>query len=139
MRFKNVQCVYCDKEFDETDNDYDYITNEENITNMNNKIVYKEFDMLSSEYSDIIVYLNFPIMFKIEVDETGFYYINERFNLYVYGSSQQEAENNLLGAFRDQVEAFCFEDDAFLDKNAQKLKRDLKEVYKHAKKKERCI
>ena len=60
---------------------YEYITNEESTTSMDNEIVYKEFDVLSSKNSEIIVYLNFPILFKIEIDENGFYYINERFNL----------------------------------------------------------
>ncbi|MBR2138611.1 MAG: hypothetical protein IJ966_04840 [Bacilli bacterium] len=115
---------------------YEYITNEESTNNMDNRIVYKEFDVLSSEDSEIIVYLNYPILFKIEIDENGFYYINERFNLYVYGATQKEAENRLLESFYDQCEAFCFEEDSKLDKNAQKLKKDLLEVYKYAKKKD---
>lgn len=115
---------------------YEYITNEESTTNMDNEVVYKEFDVLSSKNSEIIVYLNFPILFKIEIDENGFYYINERFNLYVYGENQEEAESRLLEAFREQCEAFCYEEDSKLDKNAQKLKKDLKEIFKYAKKKD---
>ena len=53
--------------------------------------------------------------------------------MYVYGETQKEAENNLLTAFREQMEMFCNEEDEKLDKNAQKLKKDLKEVYKYAK------
>lgn len=113
----------------------DYISNKESSTNMYNNNLYKELDVLSSNDSNTVLYLNFPISFKIEADENGFYYISEKYNLYVYGKTQDEAENNLLEAFKDQFEAFCFEEDVHLDKNAQILKKNLLEVYKYAKKK----
>lgn len=114
----------------------DHIISRENTTNMENNNIYKELEILSSDYSDVVLYLNFPISFKIEVDENGFYYISEKYNLYVYGKTQNEAESNILEEFRDQFDAFCFEEDINLDKNAQTLKKNLLEVYKYAKKKD---
>lgn len=134
--YKKYGIVFFDDKYNKNIiSNHEYITNEESTNNMDNKIVYKEFDVLSSENNELIVYLNFPILFKIEIDENGFYYINERFNLYVYGATQNEAENRLLEVFIDQCNMFCSEEDSKLDKNAQKLKKDLLEVYRYAKKK----
>ena len=73
--------------------------------------------------------LNYPINFKIECDENGYYYINETFNLYVYGKTQEEAENKLVDAFKEQLNIFAYEEDNKLDKNAIALKKRLLEVY----------
>lgn len=114
---------------------YDYITNKESSILMDkSNISYKELKELSNDKE--IIYLNNPISFKIEADNDGIYYINKKYNLYVYGQNQLEAEANLVEAFRDQMICFCYDDDVNLDDNAKLLKQSLLGIFNYAKKKE---
>lgn len=101
----------------------------------NSNVSYKKLDKLFNSVNKETIYLNYPIVFKIEVDENGIYYINEKYNLYVYGASQSEAEDNLVESFKEQVMAFGFEEDSKLDENAKLLKAELLKIYKYDKKK----
>ena len=88
---------------------------------------------LVSLYNDVTkekILLNYPINFKIECDKYGYYYINEKFNLYVYGETQEEAEDKLVDAFKEQLNIFAYEEDNKLDKNALDLKNKLLGIYK---------
>ena len=115
-----------------------FFTNAYNSTKVNtcimkSEIIYKELKVLTNGNEKI--YLNFPILFKIETDENGFYFISEKYNMYVYGENQIETEKNLVESFMDQYNLFCLADSNTLDKNAQILKSNLKEVFNYAERK----
>lgn len=115
---------------------YGHSINEENITTMENNVSIKRLSELCNKETGEIIILNHPITFRIEIDEDGIYYNSDKYNLYVYGETQSDAENNLVDAFKDQIEIFGKELDVNLDENARRLKRNLLEVYSGAKKKE---
>ena len=113
---------------------YDYITSKESSLLMDkSNILYKELKELSNNKE--IIYLNKPISFKVEFDEDGIYYVNQKYNLYVYGQNQMEAEANLVDAFNEQMTFFCYDDDSKLDANARLLKQNLLGIFKYAKEK----
>lgn len=87
-------------------------------------ILDKLYDSSSHEY----VSLRMPIVFRIENDENGFYYINKEYNLFVYGETPDEARENILEDLRGLCCLYLDEDDANLDDNALKLKKRLSKL-----------
>lgn len=100
--------------------------NEENTTIMNDQIYYNKFNELHDKETNQKIILNSPLVLRIESDKDGFYYINERYNLYIYGETQEVAENNILDELRSQYIIYALESDDNLDDKAQKLKYDLR-------------
>ncbi len=110
------------------------------IRNDNNNIIGENYIMEKSEYQksfielydvdqDKMVRLSKSIEFVISSDEDGFYYSNEEYNVYVYGKTQNDAENNLLCELKFQYHSYVFENDCDLDTNAQKLKYKLLSLF----------
>ena len=73
--------------------------------------------------------LNSAIVFKIEVENCGFYYINEKYNIYAFGETQEEVENNLFDAFMDQYESYALEKDENLTEKSLILKDNLLKIF----------
>ena len=105
-----------------------------------NNIIGENYIMEKSEYQksfielydvdqDKMVRLSKSIEFVISSDEDGFYYSNEEYNVYVYGKTQNDAENNLLCELKFQYHSYVFENDCDLDTNAQKLKYKLLSLF----------
>lgn len=92
------------------------------------KKLSKKFTYFENDKNNIIE-LRFPIEFFIETDENGFYYINKKYNLYVFGETQKEVESKIYDEFLRQYEFYAKDDDVNLDNNAKKLKYDLLSVY----------
>lgn len=99
--------------------------NEENSTIMQEQNYYTEIKELYDEENNQLITLNQPLILRIEVDKNGFYYINEKYNLYIYGITQDEAEKNIVKELKSQYIIYALEKDDNLDKNAKKLKYDL--------------
>lgn len=106
-----------------------YTLNERNDFVMNKRVLNKSFFELKNSMTGECITLNKTINFKIEVDENGFYYINDDYNIYAYGITQKEAEDNILEEFKIQYMFYALEDDDKLDDNAKKLKYNLLKVY----------
>ena len=94
-----------------------------------NEYILKKFNKLHNTITGKTLTLTNQITFKIEIEPEGFYYSNEKYNIYAFGISQEDAENNLLDEFLIQYNAYALEKDEMLDHNAQVLKRDLLSIY----------
>lgn len=85
----------------------------------------KEFSILKNDTTGREIYLNDKIVFEIEIDENGFYYSNNKYNIYAFWETQNEVENNLVEEFLIQYKAYALEEDENLDSNSLILKKDL--------------
>lgn len=102
----------------------------ERIDSVNQKDnLFKSFFELRNEKIGKYIKLNEGIKFKIEIDENGFYYSNDEYNIYAYGMTQEEAENDIFDEFIIQYEAYALEKDENLDDNSKILKNKLLRVY----------
>lgn len=95
---------------------------------INKNSLNKSFLKLKNSLTGECIILKKTINFKIEIDENGFYYINDDYNIYAYGKTQIEAENNILEEFKEQYYFYALEDDDKLDDNAKKLKYRLLKI-----------
>ena len=96
---------------------------------MVNKSYTKSFLYLKDYKTNRCIYLNEPIIFKIDIDANGFYYSSEEYNIYAYGKNQKSAEQDIFNEFELQYKEYAMEDDENLDKNARELKQRLLNIY----------
>lgn len=96
---------------------------------MNNKEIKKTFKELYDANNDTTIKLSKKIDFAITADEDGFYYSNNLYNVYVFGETQNEAENHLYEELKFQYDSYATEDDNNLDSNAIKLKYNLLSLF----------
>lgn len=111
---------------------FDYTSNEGDdyyLRSENDSLNRKEFLVLKNNITNEMIQLNDKIVFEIEIDENGFYYSNSKYNIYAFGETQEEVENNLLEEFMIQYKAYALEKNENLDKNALKLKENLLSIY----------
>ncbi len=111
---------------------FDYTSNEGDdyyLRSENDSLNRKEFLVLKNNITNEMIRLNDKIVFEIEIDENGFYYSNSKYNIYAFGETQEEVENNLLEEFMIQYKAYAMEKNENLDENALKLKEDLLSIY----------
>jgi len=106
-----------------------YTLNERNDYVVDKNSLNKSFSELKNSITGEYIKLNGTINFKIEIDEKGFYYTNDEYNIYAYGITQNEAENDILEEFKIQYEFYALEDDDKLDENAKRLKYNLLKIY----------
>ena len=106
-----------------------YNINERNGAVINKNSLNKSFTELKNAVTNERILLKNPIVFDIEIGEDGFYFINDDYNIYAYGSTQAEAENNIFEEFEDQYRFYALEDDQKLDDNAKIIKNNLLTVY----------
>lgn len=92
-------------------------------------IISKQFLTLDDNRNNKKIKLNSAIVFKIEVENCGFYYINEKYNIYAFGETQEEVENNLFDAFMDQYESYALEKDENLTEKSLILKDNLLKIF----------
>ncbi|MGN1298229.1 MAG: hypothetical protein ACI4VH_07480 [Clostridia bacterium] len=122
LNFSMENCSYNYTEFD-------YTLNERNDSVINRNSLNKSFLELKNDITGECIELNKAINFKIEIDKNGFYYSNDDYNIYAYGETQREAENNILEEFKIQYESYALEKDEKLDNNAKILKNNLLMIY----------
>lgn len=111
---------------------FDYTSNERDdycLINNNDFLNKKEFLILKNNITNEMVKLKDKIVFQIEIDENGFYYSNAKYNIYAYGETQEEVENNLLEEFMIQYNSYALEKDENLDEKALVLKDNLLSIY----------
>ncbi len=96
---------------------------------MTNKEYVKSFTELYDVAHDKKVKLSKKIDFIITSDEDGFYYTNQLYNIFVYGKTQTDAENNLFEELKFQYDSYVTENDNNLDSNAKKLKYNLLSLF----------
>lgn len=101
----------------------------ENYVMEKNEYILKKFNKFHNTITGKTLTLTNQITFKIEIEPEGFYYSNDKYNIYAFGINQEDAENNLLDEFLIQYNAYALEKDENLDHNAQTLKRDLLSIY----------
>lgn len=99
--------------------------NKETSTVMDNQIYFKEFKYLYDKDNDDMINLRLPLILRIEVEKDGFYYINEKYSLYVYGATQIDAEESIINEIRALYTIYALESDDNLDNNAKLLKYSL--------------
>ncbi|MBQ9607840.1 MAG: hypothetical protein IJV15_00175 [Lachnospiraceae bacterium] len=109
-------------------NDFRYNNIRGDLAMNYSNIIKKGFDYFEDSNGNIIK-LNSKILFTIEIDENGFYYSNDKYNIYTFGETQKEAENNLYECFLVQFESYALEEDEKLDDKALLLKKDLLAIY----------
>lgn len=108
-------------------------------SNVNNNIIgdyimpdkeyVKSFTELYDVAHDKIIKLSKKIDFIITLDEDGFYYTNQLYNIFIYGKTQMDAENNLFEELKFQYDSYATENDNNLDSNARKLKYNLLSLF----------
>jgi len=96
---------------------------------MENRTYTKSFSYLKDYNTDEYIILNEPITFQIEMDSNGIYYSNDEYNIYAYGKSQKDAEQDVFNEFELQYKEYAMENDNKLDENAKKLKYRLLAVF----------
>ena len=92
---------------------------------MNAKSYIKSFSELFDSRNGKNIQLLKRIDFNISSDEDGFYYTNRQYNIFVFGESQLDAENNIFDELMFQYNRYVFEKDEDLEKKKKRLKYDL--------------
>lgn len=92
---------------------------------MTDKEYVKSFTELYDVAHDRKIKLSKKIDFVVTSDEDGFYYTNQLYNIFIYGKTQTDAENNLFEELKFQYDSYAIENDNNLDSNAKKLKYNL--------------
>lgn len=106
-----------------------YTLNERTGSVVNKNSLNMSFSELKNSITGEVIKLNKAINFKIDIDENGFYFSNDEFNIYAYGATQTEVQNDILEEFKEQYNFYAKEKDENLDDNAKKLKYSLLKIY----------
>lgn len=106
-----------------------YNLNEGNNFMINRNIYNISFSELKNKKSGEYVKLKSTIEFKIEIDKNGFYYSNEEYNIFAFGETQRDVEDDVFDEFMIQYNFYTNENDNDLDKNARILKYKLLKIY----------
>lgn len=106
-----------------------YNLNEGDNFMINRNIYNISFSELKNKKSGEYVKLKSTIEFKIEIDKNGFYYSNEEYNIFAFGETQRDVEDDVFDEFMIQYNFYTKENDNDLDKNARILKYKLLKIY----------
>lgn len=106
-----------------------YTINEGNNFMINRSVYDISFSELKNTKVGEYIKLKGIIEFKIEIDQNGFYYSSEEYNIFAYGKTQQDVENDVFDEFMIQYNLYANENDRDLDKNARILKYKLLKIY----------
>ena len=96
---------------------------------MEKKPYTKKISYLKNYITNEYIYLNFPIIFEINIESNGFYYTNKEYNIYAYWTTQEDAELDIFNEFEFQYKEYAMESDENLDKNAKELKYKLLAIF----------
>ena len=117
---KNNQIEYSIKE--------DVLTKaERKLENMQNKY-YKEYNSIIVDNKKVILLK--PVVFLVEQNNDGYYFINMDLNIIAGGDSFENAEKNMYEEFMIQWDLYVNEDNDALTLKAQKIKKNLQESVK---------
>lgn len=106
-----------------------YNLNEGNNFMINRNVYNISFSELKNKKSGEYIKLKGIIEFKIEIDKNGFYYSNEEYNIFAFGETQRDVEDDVFDEFMIQYNFYTNENDNDLDKNARILKYKLLKIY----------